>query len=78
MNRGIFKRILDGWMKLGFIIGNFISGVVLVIFYFTVFALFALLFRAFVKNPLAAQSRISNWIAKRKTPVVLKDFETES
>ncbi|MEK7169276.1 MAG: hypothetical protein AAB377_00915 [Patescibacteria group bacterium] len=77
MNRGIFKKIFDGWMKFGLIIGNFVSGVVLVFFYFTIFALFALPFRLFGKNPLAVQSKTSNWIKKEKTPTILKDFENE-
>ncbi len=69
--------MLDAWMKFGLIIGNFVSGVVLVVFYFTVFALFALPFRIFGKNPLAAQSKNSNWVEKKKTILALKDFENE-
>lgn len=77
MNRGIFKKIFDAWMRFGLIIGNFVSGVILVIFYFTVFALFALPFRLFGKNPLAVRSETSNWMEKEKTPTVLGDFENE-
>ena len=77
MNRGIFKKILDIWMKFGLVVGNFVSGVVLVIFYFTIFALFALPFRLFGKNPLAVRSKTSNWMDKEKTPTVLNDFENE-
>ncbi len=65
-------------MKFGLIVGNFVSGVVLTVFYFTVFALFALPFRVFAKNPLAARSGSSNWVEKKKTPTTLEDFETEA
>jgi len=57
-------------------IGNTISGVVLFVFYYTIFALFAIPFRIFSK-PLKSKSAASNFVIKEKTPSVLKDFESE-
>lgn len=64
-------------MKIGLIIGNFVSGIILTVFYFTAFALFAIPIKLFGKNPFAAQSKNSNWIAKKNTIATLKEFETE-
>lgn len=58
-------------------VGDVISGVVLTVFYYTVFALFAIPFRMFAKNPLGVYAEDSNWIPKVKTPEAIEDFKNE-
>lgn len=40
--RSLFRRVSDIWKRVGLFIGNIVSTIFLVVFYFTVFALFAL------------------------------------
>ncbi len=39
------KRIFQAWQRIGLVIGNAIANIFLTIFYFTLFALFAIPFR---------------------------------
>lgn len=63
-------------MQLGFMIGNFMSGVFLILFYFTVFALFAVPFKL-LSRPFRSKSSKSNWMSKNKTIHDLEDFRYE-
>lgn len=70
-----FKKIGDGLLAVGMRIGNFMSAVIMTIFYFTVFALFAIPFRCF-SRPLSAKSPRSNWLDRNKT-FSTGDFDNE-
>lgn len=63
-------------MQLGHVMGNFMSGVFLVIFYFTFFALFALPYRLFGKT-VTRKALETNWILKKKTIHALDDYKYE-
>ena len=63
-----------GWKKLGLIIGDFVSGVLLTFFYFTVFAVVAIPYRILTKKP---KNKITNFIIKQKTISTLEDFKNE-
>ena len=73
----ILKRIWAGWLKIAFVVGNTISSIILIVFYFTFFAPFAILFRLFGRDPLAVQSQSSNWLIKEKSPSSMEDFVNE-
>ncbi len=62
-------------MRFAQIVGGFISGVFLVVFYFTIFALVAIPYRIFKRSFCMPSS--SNWIMKKKSPATLKGFENE-
>jgi len=63
--------------KILFFIGDVITAVFLVVFYFTVFAVVAIPFRIMAKNPLGIKHGSSNWIEKSVTPSALGDFMGE-
>ena len=69
------KTIWDWWQRTGLVIGNIISGVVLFVFYYTVFAVFAAPFRFFSK-PFSAGSD-SNFRLPKKQFSSLEDFKKE-
>ena len=71
------KAVWRSWKKLGFFIGEVVSGIILTVFYFVIFPFFAVPFIFFGKNNFKTQSAASNWIIKKKTPSALSDFETE-
>lgn len=65
-------------MKFGLVIGNIISTILLTVFYYTVFAIFAIPFRLFSeKSFYGSVSPSSNWIKKEKTASTLLDFSQE-
>lgn len=66
------------WMKFGFFIGNIVSGIVLGVFYFTVFGLVAVLFRLFGTNALSRHADQSNWVENKTPRTALADFANES
>ncbi len=72
------KKLWRGWIKFGLALGNFISNVVLTIFYFVVFPFFAAPYRAFGEDPLKARTASSNWILKAKNLEDISDFKNES
>ena len=72
----MLKKIWNGWKKFGFWLGDIISSVILVVFYFTVFALVAIPFRLF-SDPLARKHSHSKWILKKETPTLLVGFRDE-
>lgn len=72
----LLQTLWKKWMQLGIVIGNFMSGVFLIVFYFTVFALFAIPFRL-LSRPFQAKSAASNWNLKNKTLRNLEDFRYE-
>ena len=43
----ILKKLWEGWKRFGLFIGNIVSTIVLTVFYFTVFLIFAVLFKIF-------------------------------
>jgi short subunit fatty acids transporter len=73
----ILKALWSLFKRAGFAIGEVISRIVLTIFYFTIFALFAFLYKIFAKNPLAVQSESSNWVTKKKNIQNLEDLRFE-
>lgn len=68
------SSVWAGWKKLGLIIGNFISTVVMIVFYFTFFALVAIPFRIFSRNK---EEGDTNFIVRKSTISTLKEFESE-
>lgn len=62
--------------KIAVSIGNIITNLFLFIFYYTIFALFALPFKIFSK-PLRAKSKKSNWTVRKTTLETLKYFQNE-
>jgi hypothetical protein len=72
----ILKLVWDKFQKFGLFIGNIISTIVLTVFYFTIFALFATPFRLF-SNIFAPKQKDSNWVVRPKNIADLKDLETE-
>lgn len=73
----ILKKTWKLFERFALLLGDIISGIVLVVFYYTIFALVAMPFRLFGKNPLAPYAPGSNWIPKEKTPHTLEDFKSE-
>jgi len=73
----VLRRVWQAWLKFGFVIGNIVSAIILGIFYFTFFALFAIPFRIFGVSFFKARLPDSNWINKEKTLLSLNDFESE-
>jgi len=74
--RHILRKIWQLWLKLGLLLGNIVSAVILFIFYFTIFGLFALPL-SFRRKFLKPASSNSNWRIKQKQYFSLKDFENE-
>ena len=72
----ILKKLWEGWKRLGLFIGNIVSTIVLTVFYFTVFLVFAIPFRLFSAG-LRPRSSVSNWTPKIKTPISVDDFRNE-
>jgi len=70
--RILWKR----WMAVGHFMSNIVTGIFLVIFYYTIFGLFAIPFRLFA-HPLNAKSSNSNWIEKSKARQDLDAFANE-
>jgi len=62
--------------NLSLIIGNIISWIILFIFYYTIFLLFALPFKIFSKNNDFKLSK-SNWIVKESALLTLDNFKDE-
>lgn len=71
-----WKRAWEIWLKIGFFIGNIVSFTVLVVFYYSFFALFAIVFR-FSRHPLRSIGHSSNWLERNKVYSAVKDFEHE-
>lgn len=71
----ILKKIWQGWKSFGFFIGNIISSVFLFVFYFSVFALFAIPYRIF--NRSGRTGKNSNFSEPVKQLQSLEDFKNE-
>jgi len=71
----LLKKIWEGWKRVGLFIGNIISSVFLFVFYFTVFALFAIPYRIFSRLGRAKQN--SYFSKPPKQLVNLEDFKNE-
>lgn len=69
-----FSHLRENWKRFGFLIGNLISNVFLTIFYFFIFALFAIPYKiiAYYKK-----SSGSNFKLPRKQMRALEDFKKE-
>jgi len=63
------------WKKIGLIIGNIVSAVFLTVFYFTIFAPFAVIFRIFNREKKSADS---NFIDKKLTISRMEEFKNEA
>jgi len=74
MIKKLFSKFLTGWKKIGLVIGNFISTIVMGVFYFTFFAIFAILFKIFSREP---KDKKSNFIPKKSTISNLEEFKNE-
>jgi len=72
----LLKFFWQQFKKLSFVIGNVISWIILFIFYYTIFLLFALPFKIFSKNNDFRLSK-SNWIVKESTPMSIDNFINE-
>lgn len=56
----LINQFWQNWKRFGLIVGDVVSSVVLTIFYFSVFAIFAIPFRIFGK-PFLSQDKNSNF-----------------
>ncbi|MDD5144799.1 MAG: hypothetical protein PHW72_01625 [Candidatus Pacebacteria bacterium] len=70
----ILSLIWLWWKKIGLVIGNFVSTIVMFVFYFTVFSLVAIPFRFFSR---VERGKSSTYINKKSTISALKEFESE-
>ena len=71
------KKIWKGLERIAFFIGNIITGIVMTVFYFTIFAIFAVPFRIFT-DIFKIKYRGSTWIIKNKEFIGLENFKEES
>lgn len=71
---GTLRKIWQGWKKVGLVMGDFVSGVILTVFYFTIFAIFALPYRIFSR---AKKNKDSQFVLKEKILIGLKGFKNE-
>ncbi|MBI2035462.1 MAG: hypothetical protein HYT12_02125 [Candidatus Liptonbacteria bacterium] len=62
--KGILLKIKELWFKFAFLLGDFISSVLLTLFYYLIFGIFALPYRI-IKNDFAS-GEATNWTAKGK------------
>jgi len=67
------SRLWKNWKRFGFFIGNLISNVFLTVFYFTIFALFAVPYKILNYK----KSSGSNFKLPRKQMRALEDFQKE-
>jgi len=72
----LLKFFWRQFKNLSLIIGNIISWIILFIFYYTIFLLFALPFKIFSKNNDFKLSK-SNWIVKESALLTLDNFKDE-
>lgn len=70
------KKNWNGFKKIGLWIGNIITNFVLSIFYFTIFALFAIVIKQF-SNPFATAAQNSNWTKRTELIHSLDDVRNE-
>lgn len=70
------KFIWQQFKKISFAFGNIISWVILFVFYYTIFLLFALPFKIFSKNNNLKSSQ-SNWTVKESAVMSLDNFKNE-
>ena len=70
----MFSRFWENWKKFGFLFGNLISNIFLTVFYFTVFALFALPYKIISRFK---KSSGSNFKLSEKQLLTLEDFQKE-
>ena len=63
-------------MKFAVILGNVMTAIIMTVFYFTVFAFFAIPYRFFGK-PFKVKMPNSNWVKKQKNLEILDDFKSE-
>jgi hypothetical protein len=73
----VVKKILYKFKRITYHVGNIITIMILGFFYFTIFPLFVVLFRAFMYKQFFPHKRDSKWVLKEKTLNVFSDFKTE-
>jgi len=73
----ILKALWSLFKRVGFAVGEFISQVVRTIFYYTVFALFALMYKMFGKSTFVLGKQTSTWVEKTKNLNSLDDLRLE-
>jgi len=71
-----FKFAWSALSKISSAVAGLVTNVFLFIFYYSIFALFALPFKL-LSDPLGQNQKNSNWIVKESTPSILKDFQNE-
>lgn len=71
----LLKQIWDGFQKIGKAIGETITSIVLLVFYFVVFLLFAVPFQ--LANKIFGVKGNGNWKARDKQDLTLKDLANE-
>jgi len=75
MGKKFLSKIWRGWKKLGLVMGNVVSRIILTLFYFSVFAIVGIIFRLFSRR---LEKKISNFLVKAKTISDLMGFKNES
>ncbi len=68
------SRFWENWKRFGFLAGNFISNVFLTLFYFTVFAVFAIPYKIINRFKKTSDS---NFKLPRKQMRSFEDFQKE-
>lgn len=76
MTMATFKLAWSALNKISSAVAGLVTNLFLFIFYYSVFALFALPFKL-LSGPLSRKQKNSNWIIKESTPSTLKDFQNE-
>jgi hypothetical protein len=72
------RRAWEGWKKAAFALGNFITAVVMTVFYFTIFALFAIPFSLSKANVFVGRKAPEpKWFRRGEKTGEWKDFLTE-
>jgi len=76
MTMTIFKLAWNALSKIRSAVAGLVTNIFLFIFYYSIFALFALPFKL-LSGLLSRRQKNSNWIIKESTPSTLKDFQNE-
>lgn len=71
------KKIYGYWLKIGLFIGNIISTIILCVFYYTIFAIFAIPYKIFQSKNWFFKKIESSWRNKIKNPEDFSFFINE-
>ncbi|MCX7697943.1 MAG: hypothetical protein N2114_00555 [Candidatus Goldbacteria bacterium] len=75
--KNFFIKMYNYWLAIGLFIGNIISTIILFIFYYTIFAIFAIPYKIFKYKNWTLKNKNSSWINKIKNISKFEDFITE-